>query len=293
MCRFFTSVLFVMGFVCGALGERPAALEIPFEFRDGLIWLEVRTPQSRQPLQFILDSGAEVSTLNLSTAKRLHLPLGTPVLVEGVDTVSKGFWPQFLAVGIDGIELPGEYLVVDLSRVSRSCRRAVDGLVGADFFSRRVVRIDFAARRIQVLEEARPSRTSEIVRLESRGGGMRVPVSVNGGAEQWMRLDTGCATALEWVTSAVGSGQGSTQIAVALKGPSIPMIHAGVRFGKNDFPSVPTGLHPHEIFPGESGLIGNGVLGRFASVTIDVAAGRLILDPPLSAVALQFKGSVR
>jgi hypothetical protein len=280
MCRLFISVLFVLGFTCEALGQCPVVSEFPFQFREGLIWLEVKVPQSPQPLQFLLDSGAEVSVLNLRTAKRLHLRLGKPVVVEGVATVSKGFWPQFLAASVGGIELPEEYLAVDLGRVSRACQRAVDGLVGADFFSRHIVRIDFAARLIQVLDAARPARTSEIVRLESRSGGMRIPVNVNGGAEQWVRLDTGCATALEWVTSTAAPGRCPNQIAVALRGLSRPMIQTGLRVGKTEFASVPTGLHTHELFSGESGLIGNGVLGRFVTVTVDIPGGRLILDRP-------------
>jgi hypothetical protein len=42
---------------------------------------------------------------------------------------------------------------------------------------------------------------------------------------------------------------------------------------------VPTGLHRKAIFPGESGLLGNGVLAQFGVVTIDAKAGRLILGP--------------
>jgi hypothetical protein len=302
--RFFISVLFVLGFACQAPGQRPGTMafrrptapdfrravvpedrrsvvsEFPFQFRDGLIWLEVKVPQSRQPLQFLLDSGAEASVVNLRTAKRLRLRLGEPVVVEGVETVSKGFWPQFLPASIGGVELPEKYLAVDLGHVSRACQRAVDGLVGADFFSRHVVRIDFAARVIQVLETAHPAPTSEIVRLEAQSGGMRVPVNVNDAAQQWVRLDTGCATALEWVPSTAAPVRCANQIAVALRGPSRPMIRTDLRVGKTNFASVPTGVHTREIFPGESGLIGNGVLGRFATVTIDIPGGRLILDRP-------------
>ena len=47
------------------LGQaQPAApAEIPFEFRDGLIWVAVRVPQQSEPLNFLLDSGAAVSVL--------------------------------------------------------------------------------------------------------------------------------------------------------------------------------------------------------------------------------------
>jgi hypothetical protein len=278
MCRLLISVLFVLGLAGEALGQPRVLSEFPFLFRDGLIWVQVKVPQSRQPLQFLLDSGAEVSVLNLRTAKRLHLRLGKPVVVEGVETLSKGFWQQFLAASLGGIALPEEYLAVDLGHLSRACQRTVDGLVGADFFSSHIVRIDFSARVIQVLDAACPSRTSDIVRLESRSCGMRIPIQVNGGQDQWVRLDTGCATALEWVTSTVAPGRCSNQIAVALTGFSRPMVQTHLRMGKAEFASVPTGLHTHELFPGESGLIGNGVLSRFASVTIDLPGGRLILD---------------
>jgi len=270
--------LFVVGCAREAAGQSRVVSEFPVQFRDGLIWLDVKVPQSRQPLEFLLDSGAEVSVLNLRTAKRLHVRLGQPVAVEGVETVSQGFWPQTLAASIGGLELPSEYLAVDLGQVSRACRRAVDGLVGADFFARHVVRIDFAARVVQVLEAARLSPGSEIVRLESRSGAMRIPIQVNDGAQQWVRLDTGCATALEWVPSAAPADRPPNQIAVALTGPSRSVIQTGVRLGKTEVASVPTGLHAHEIFAGESGLMGNGVLGRFAAVTIDVPGEHLILD---------------
>ena len=278
ICSIFTSVLFVVGCACEAPGQSRVVSEFPFQFRDGLIWLEVKVPQSRQPLEFLLDSGAEVSVLNLRTAKRLHLTLGQPVVVEGVETVSQGFWPETLAASTGGLELPSEYLAVDLGHVSRACRRAVDGLVGADFFARHVVRIDFAARVVQVLEAARSSPASDSVPLESRSGGIRIPIRVNDGARQWVRLDTGCATALEWVPSMAPADRCRNQIAVALTGPSRPMIQTGVRLGKTEVASVPTGLHAHEIFAGESGLIGNGVLGRFAAVTIDLPGEHLILD---------------
>jgi hypothetical protein len=275
--------LFLLGFGCAAWGQSPVRSEFPFQFRDGLIWVQVSVPQSRQPLQFLLDTGAGVSVINLRTAKRLHLRLGRPVWVEGVETESKGFWPQSLrGATVGSVELCEEYLAVDLGRLSQACQRGVDGLVGADFFSRHVVQIDFAARLIRVGDTPPPCGGADVVRLEYCGGGMRVPVQVNGGAEQWVRLDTGCVTVLEWVTSNVMPGGSPVEMAVALTGFSRPMAQASLRLGKSEFGSVPAGLHAHELFAGESGLIGNGVLNRFSSVTIDVPGGRLTLEKRLA-----------
>ena len=51
----------------------------------------------------------------------------------------------------------------------------------------------------------------------------------------------------------------------------------GLRIGPITLDTVPTGLHRKAIFPGESGLLGNGLLAQFGVVTIDAKAGRLIL----------------
>jgi hypothetical protein len=53
----------------------------------------------------------------------------------------------------------------------------------------------------------------------------------------------------------------------------------GLRLGNLHLDTVPTGLHRKAIFPGESGLLGNGVLAQFGVETIDAKAGRLILGP--------------
>jgi hypothetical protein len=50
-----------------------------------------------------------------------------------------------------------------------------------------------------------------------------------------------------------------------------------VKLGHIEFSSLPTNLHERAIFPGEAGLLGNGVLSRFERVTIDAQAGVMFL----------------
>jgi hypothetical protein len=108
---------------------------------------------------------------------------------------------------------------------------------------------------------------------------MRVPVTVNGHKLQWVRLDTGCASALQWVTSRVPSGQCKSQVAIGLTEISIPQTQTTVEIGLQTFPGVPTGIHQTAIFAGEAGLLGNGLLSRFSRITIDTKSARLILEP--------------
>ena len=274
-CCLLAAMVFAAAFL--RVQAAPVTLaEFPLEYREGLLWIEVIIPQSEKPLNFLVDTGAGVSVINLNTARRIGLKLGQQVTVRGVETNLTGYWQQRMSAKVGEIQLPSEYLAVDLEKLSSSCERPVDGLVGADFFRGRVVQIDFDAQKIRLLNPDKAGKPDEALPLQLRSCGMRVPISVNGHERQWVRLDTGCATALQWVSSVVPD-QCTHQMAIGLAEISIPQTKTTVGIGKHQFEDVPTGLHDKAIFPGEAGLLGNGLLSRFSTITIDAKAGRLIL----------------
>ena len=254
-----------------------AASELPIQFREGLLWVEVSAPQSKEPLHFLVDSGASASVVNLSTARRFGLKLGPKVKVTAVATTLTGYWPVKLSAKAHELELPDEYLALDLSKLSGACSRSVDGLIGADFFGDRVVEIDYTAQKLRVLAASPEPFATNAVPLEARSCGFRVAVNVNGGKSQWVRVDTGCATAFQWVTSKERADRCTSKLAVGLTELSIPQTMTGLRIGNYQLDTVPTGLHRKAIFPGESGLLGNGLLAQFGVVTIDAKSGRLLL----------------
>jgi hypothetical protein len=251
--------------------------EIPLQFREGLLWVEIDLPHRKEPLLFLVDSGASVSVLDLSTAKRLGLPLGPKVNVQAVATRMAGHWPVKASAKAGVLELPGEFLALDLSKLSGACSRRVEGLLGADFFRGRVIQIDYRAERLRLLDALPTGEGMNPIPLETRPCGFRVAVNVNGGKSQWVRVDTGCATALQWVTSKERADRCTSKLAIGLTELTIPQSITSVRIGHHYLNTVPTGLHRKPIFPGESGLIGNDLLARFGLVTIDAKAGRLIL----------------
>ena len=55
------------------------------------------------------------------------------------------------------------------------------------------------------------------------------------------------------------------------------MTSTTLTLGTEKFENVPTDLHAEEIFPGEKGILGNGMLSRFQEVTVDAKGGRLFL----------------
>jgi len=275
--RFCAVILFATALFRAAAGE-PGVAEFPFEFHDGLIWLRVSTRESGKPLNFLLDSGAGASVINEPTAKKLGLKQGRLVKVQGVGTAAYGHWPVSLSAVPGTVPLPKNFLSVDLGELSEACECRVDGLLGADFFADHCVQIDFAARKIRLLPPMSLSRNSDALPLRMEHGAMLVEVRVDDGASRWVRLDTGCAAAFHWVTSRADLQMYPRQWAVALTRISVASTRTTVQLGQTRFDAVPTELHEKEIFAGESGLLGNGLLSRFGVVTINARAAKVILD---------------
>lgn len=252
--------------------------EFPFELRDGMIRVEVHADAAPLPLHFLLDSGAGASVLNLCAIQRLKLSLGRPVRVQGVDANSLGYWPVPFKADIAGVTLPGNFVGVDLSALSGACECPVDGLIGADFFRDQTVRIDFLHHRIQVLSQCPTNQYAESLRLRIRHGVPQVQIRVDGSPPAWVRLDTGCASSLQWVSARIPQCPSSSQTAVALTRVVFPTAPTSVQLGRFHLEGVPTGFHEKPIFPGESGLLGNALLSRFSSITLAPQAGRLLLE---------------
>jgi predicted aspartyl protease len=273
------AVVFVAALISVA-AQASSPTEFAFEQRGGLIWVKVSVPQSAEPLNFLLDSGAGVSVVNLRTAKRLGLKLGQRVDVRGVGSSTDGFWPQRLQATAGGVGLPKECLAVDLAELSRACDCGVDGLLGADFFKDRVVQIDFVARKIRLLPSSDMTGATNVVKLKLNHGALLASIGVDENKPQWLRVDTGCTSALQWVTSRRKTAARRSGVSVGLTELNIPATTTTVKLGSMTFDSVPTGLHRTPIFTGESGLLGNGLLMRFERVTFDTKAGRLVLDGP-------------
>src|SRR5690242_15886028 len=88
------------------LAQAEAGSELPIQFREGLLWMEVNIPQSKEPLHFLVDSGASASVVNRDTARRLGLKLGPKVDVTAVGTTMTGHWPVKMTARAGQVELP-------------------------------------------------------------------------------------------------------------------------------------------------------------------------------------------
>jgi hypothetical protein len=264
--------------VFGATDPAGVMKEIPFQFRDGFIWIEVTLLDAPKPLHFLLDTGAQVSVIDTSTAHRLGMKRGRAVTVAGVGATTTGCWTQAVDARAGRVQLPRNYLMLDLSKLSEACTNStVDGIIGADFFHDRIVQVDFQQQAVRILHKPPAGIGMQLLPLKVRHCGMLVPVQVDNAKSEWVRLDTGCASALQWVTASVRAEGCTKRVAVALTSFSVPVTQMTVALGAVRFEKVPTDLQEKEIFPGEKGLLGNGLLSRFQTVTIDAKRKEVIL----------------
>ncbi len=226
-----------------------------------MIWVKVKAEGRREPLNFLLDSGAGASVLSLDAAEKLKVKLGSASRVQRVGTGAVAYHVREFRAQMGGIALGENPLALDLRETSALCSRSIDGLIGQDFFRDRIVQIDFKAGQIRLLERADAGKSCAVVPLKRHRDIMCVAATVNGGTRQWVRLDTGCDDGLHWVSGAKnGSGE----------------VKATLQLGEERLAQVRTTMHARELFPDEAGLLGNGVLSNY-TVTIDAVKGRMLL----------------
>jgi len=252
--------------------------EIPFRYQDGLIWLKVELAGKKERLNFLLDSGASVSAIDLYTAHTLGVNLGDRQSVEGVSGQGFAYRVNNFQAIAGGIALPEPVLAIDLGTVSECCHQHIDGILGVDFFRDRIVQIDFNTGKICLLANCEVDTANcETLPIRMCNGAICVPVRIAGNPVQWMRLDTGCDSALEWVVRGTEKRRMSGP-SIGLSGSSVHYINTSARLGKHSFNDIAAGIHTKQIFPGEDGLLGNGLLSKFCCLTIDERKSRVIFE---------------
>ena len=175
-----------------------SATDIPFELNANKIYLRVHI--NKAPFWFILDSGAIFDVLDKEWARALSVKLSDEDEVRGA-----GEGSVQMAVGsgvtlrLPGLEIvkPSITILPIHSSISKSEGRAVDGLLGFDFFKSFVVEIDYTNKRIGVHEPKtyRYAGPGKIIPLqETRGHSfINTTLVLAGGREVQARLlvDTG------------------------------------------------------------------------------------------------------
>jgi hypothetical protein len=206
----------------------------------------------------------------------LHIPLGDPVPVDGVEAGATAYQIATTVPTANGLPLGNFELAIDLRNAAQLCSEPIDGLIGAGFFKGRVTQIDYANHRLRLLDAA--PQEGESLPMVARNGVFCLPVSVNGSRPRWTRLDTGCNDALHWVVPRMSATPRRRGVSIGFITDTQDETLVSVKLGRFTLPHVETVLHGAAIFPGEAGLLGSEVLSQYR-VTIDGIHGRILLAP--------------
>jgi aspartyl protease/PDZ domain-containing protein len=143
----------------------------PIELAGGLVLAKVGVNGSA-PLDFIVDTGAEVSVINASRVAQLGLtPVGKLAGGAGGGDVPVSYL-MGVSFSLPGVTLADQIVTaIPLDALEPLFGRRIDGVLGYDFLSRFVVELDYLGRTITVRDPAR---------FRYRGKGTAVPITLEG-----------------------------------------------------------------------------------------------------------------
>ncbi|HVP38922.1 MAG TPA: retropepsin-like aspartic protease [Candidatus Saccharimonadales bacterium] len=271
--------------------------EVPFElWGDHLVVLAESHRQEGLP--FLLDTGAEATHLDAGLAAAWRMTGEVPLQVQGTAGSQAG-----ALVALDTLSLPGVALlnqrVVALNLAElRPDGRPLAGVLGYDFFSRFVVRLDFERRVMTLYDPARdrmpderPGAAAQVLPLTLDAFAPRVQATVDDSIPVRLQLDTGAPASVVFFrgfwSAHPSVGGGAAARAVETAGVGGRSVNRQARFAALAVGRFrvegPQGMF-RESEAGTSrsredaGLLGMGFLRRF-ELTLDYGRRQLGLRP--------------
>jgi Aspartyl protease len=258
-------------------GQEPVS-SFPFQ-RDGQLIVVQASINNQPPVPFVVDSGAPHTILDPTFAKELGLQIkdAPPTTGTGSGNVARSYGgPVVMTLHDTKIDVAQPW-IIDLSKVP--IPKTARGLVGAELFTKYVVRMDPVRSTFHLFDPAT---------YRDRGSGASAPLIVEDGklfleaelevpagrtVKHKLRIDTGSESSVndeivkqsrEVRSSELGNGLGENF-----------KSYSGV------FTSVKIGPYSikHVWGPGGAGpMVGMELLRRFV-ITFDAPHGRLYLEP--------------
>lgn len=295
----------------GSLALSPASgpVRIPFDLRGNHIYLRGRVNDS-DSLWFILDSGAAANVIDAEVAKALGLEIAARMPARGAGGVVEAGRIPHARVRLPGATLAGSPIVaMPLDAFKRQTGRPMEAILGYPLFSRCVVRIDYAARVIELFPAASFDYAGKGVVLpltfENRHPHVTARVTLPGRdpIEGRFVIDLGSSQALilapwlireqrahEAITKTIEArGRGVGGAVPARMGRAERLELGGFRF-EQPLTILPAAGSTPLNAPGLFGNIGGDIMRRF-TVIFDYARQRMILEPN-AKLAEPFEGDM-
>jgi len=170
-----------------------SAENIPFSFIEKHIYLEVEVAGKKS--LWVLDSGAGISIMDDHFARELGLEPTGNLKGQGAGNAVEISFVTMPAYQLPGIKFYSQKIgCLELRPMFRKVLGfEIDGILGYDFLSRLVTRIDYSAEKISFYHPAHFKYTGKgkIVKTPIRDNFFSLPLSVDGKYEGQWRLDLG------------------------------------------------------------------------------------------------------
>ncbi|HSE62327.1 MAG TPA: aspartyl protease family protein, partial [Thermoanaerobaculia bacterium] len=279
-----------------AAADPPRAIaDVPFALNGHVIFLPVSVNGSPAG-SFVLDTGAQGSSLNTRTANTLRLPLGRGGTSHGAGGAVASHRLTGVTLGVGEARLEKlDLAAIELAPLESNTGRPIDGILGSDLFRRYVVEIDYETKLMRLYEpsgfEAEGRGASLPLRFEDQHPYVRAAVTLPGRGvlDGEFVLDLGSNFALILLPSFIEEKKLRDSLP-----PTIETFGRGVG-GEVGLPigrasRLQIGAHaleaPVTAFPrsgtfgrkGKAGNIGSAVLRRFR-LTFDYPRSRMFLEP--------------
>jgi outer membrane lipoprotein-sorting protein/predicted aspartyl protease len=271
------------------------SVEIPFVLNCNHIYIPVVIGDSK-PLNFILDTGAGMPIVDMDASKKLGLATVGKIEARGAGEGTQ----EANFITLPSIKL-GELVIdsasgatIGISHLNRYEGVPVEGILGYDVFSRFVVKIDYADRKLTLYEPSgfNYQGKGEIIPITLENNHPHVNATIEGKYQGKFVVDSGARTSLTLHTPYVEkndllSKTGKkidvfTGIGVGGKVMGKATRIKNIKIGSFEIPAPITTLASAEAgaFSSEdiAGNIGGGIMKRF-TVIFDYANSRMILEP--------------
>jgi len=123
---------------------------IPFDRQDTVL-VKITTPTLKQPLTFLVDTGASHCVIDSAIAKRLNLSPGAQCSINVVGGQQMASTATRFVGSLDGCPLPSQINTFDLSKTPWFRSHHIDGILGMDFMENYTVKLNFHTRQMQLL----------------------------------------------------------------------------------------------------------------------------------------------
>ena len=262
---------------------------VPFTTYNRHIYLPVRLTGSDEELMFMVDSGASMTVIDSTLAASMGFPLGERMIGAGAGGTADFYMTRIGGFSIEGVNFMEQTVIAYpiSGLIGRFADIEVAGILGYDFLSRFVTRIDFE-KGIMTLYDPDSAAVAATIDAPLIHNVFSLECVVDGLSGGDFLLDTGAANSLlqKSFSEEHGLFDGRHLVEISLMGAGGEETAYLARFDSLEIggfiierPVFALSMNERGIgaFPGISGIIGNDILRRF-TVILDYGNQRIGLE---------------